>query len=544
MKSFIGALVVFLLLQAPPPTSVVSGTLKLKDLDQPIPGVTVKLNRSRSLQTQDLRAVVGSDGRFSFSGVLPGDYEIVIQEPFYIRPPKKSGPLSITVAAGKDVKDLELFLVKAGSLRGQITDSERRPVAGAQIQIYTIAYRNGRRMLTLAGSQATMPTNQNGEYQTRALQPGEYYVRALVAPSGSTGRGGTTVPFAPDVTNSSVYYPGTSDATTAAPIVVHSGDDIRGMDFVLPTNRQSAGVTVSGTFDNGGLLRSAYRPTNFALVPRDSGKLYANYYNAFTNLSAAPGRFELRGVQPGNYDLFVVIAPNLFKGPASGALYGRTPISVGTRDVDNVQVVLPPNVDVFGEMEIKGDASKVRWSSLKIDFNVDYLVSPLTTVVTNTGAFMQVQMSPYFYRPVIMGLPESTYVEDILQSGGSIYDRGIDAARDSSKLRVILNTNGGTIRGVVNNADNSKIVRDVTVVLVPQVHRRQNLALYKVATSATDGSFEIKGVPPGEWKLFGWAEIPEFAYQNAEFLAAYESRGQVVVLSAGASADVQLKVIP
>jgi hypothetical protein len=155
-----------------------------------------------------------------------------------------------------------------------------------------------------------------------------------------------------------------------------------------------------------------------------------------------------------------------------------------------------------------------------------------------------VQASPYFYRPVVSGLPAGVYVEDIIQKGQSIYDSGLDAAQDSSDLSIVLNTNGGTIQGFVSEVVGTKGLPDATVTLVPRLGRRENLGLYKVVTTARDGTFIIAGVPPGEYKLFAWEDIPDFAYENAEFLSNYESRGQTITLSSGGRLSVQLKPIP
>jgi hypothetical protein len=90
----------------------------------------------------------------------------------------------------------------------------------------------------------------------------------------------------------------------------------------------------------------------------------------------------------------------------------------------------------------------------------------------------------------------------------------------------------------------AKIFPGATVVLVPEARRRQNYALYFVASSNESGRFVIRGVPPGDYKLFAWESIPSFAYQNAAFLAKYEERGRSINVGQGGTATAELTVIP
>ena len=43
---------------------------------------------------------------------------------------------------------------------------------------------------------------------------------------------------------------------------------------------------------------------------------------------------------------------------------------------------------------------------------------------------------------------------------------------------------------------------------------------------------------------FAWENIPGGAYQNAEFLTAYEARGQIVTVTPASAMNVHVTVIP
>jgi hypothetical protein len=90
----------------------------------------------------------------------------------------------------------------------------------------------------------------------------------------------------------------------------------------------------------------------------------------------------------------------------------------------------------------------------------------------------------------------------------------------------------------------TKVVPGATVVLVPEARRRSNGALYVVGTSDASGRFTLRGVAPGEYKVFAWESIPAFAYQNSTFIAKHEERGNLVNVGQSGTATVELTVIP
>jgi hypothetical protein len=77
---------------------------------------------------------------------------------------------------------------------------------------------------------------------------------------------------------------------------------------------------------------------------------------------------------------------------------------------------------------------------------------------------------------------------------------------------------------------------------VPIESRRQNRDLFKTTIADDGGHFSMKAVPPGSYKLFAWATIQLGAYQDAEFMRKYESRGTLVTVgeSTKVTADVSL----
>jgi hypothetical protein len=132
------------------------------------------------------------------------------------------------------------------------------------------------------------------------------------------------------------------------------------------------------------------------------------------------------------------------------------------------------------------------------------------------------------------------YVADMRQSGRSVLDQGrITVGKDSAEpVEVVFAADGGRIEGTVEGADRTSTT--VRVSLIPDGARRENLLLYRRA-SLVQGRFAMNDVPPGNYKLYAWEDLPIGADENAEFMSAYETRGRAVTVRAGvAMSDVTL----
>ena len=125
----------------------------------------------------------------------------------------------------------------------------------------------------------------------------------------------------------------------------------------------------------------------------------------------------------------------------------------------------------------------------------------------------------------------------------SVFDSGFNiSTRSNDLIQVVVASGAGTVEGVVRESA-LKGFSGANVALVPEASRRENLALYIAATSDASGRFVIRGVPPGDYKLFAWESILPFAYQNAGFLAKHEERGRIVHVGQGGTVNAELSVI-
>jgi hypothetical protein len=121
---------------------------------------------------------------------------------------------------------------------------------------------------------------------------------------------------------------------------------------------------------------------------------------------------------------------------------------------------------------------------------------------------------------------------------------GIDlSAGAPGMLDILLSPKGAQMDGVVADSD-GKPLEGVTVALVPETDRRDVPHLYRNTTTDQTGRFSLRGLTPGEYRIFAWEQVEPGAYLDPDFLQPFESKGERVSLTEGARESKQLKPIP
>ena len=83
----------------------------------------------------------------------------------------------------------------------------------------------------------------------------------------------------------------------------------------------------------------------------------------------------------------------------------------------------------------------------------------------------------------------------------------------------------------------------VQVVLVPEEARRTIHRLYKSGTTDQYGRFDLRGIPPGDYKLFSWEEVEPGAWEDPEFLRPFEAKGETAIAKEGEQQTVNITAI-
>ncbi len=491
------------------------------------------------------------DGRFTFANVTPGPYTIRVQKDGYFGKPEggtfpPTAAIDVSVAA-KEIKDASLSMVPGALIGGRVFGTDGQLLSNAIVFALRVTYPLGHAVLS---GQVSKIADDRGEFRLFWVPPGDYYLtaeppRAAPTPGGQpAGQGIKT------------FYPGTTAVTEARTLSIKGGEEMLGMDF---------GIRPTSLFKISGQVSS--------LIPPPAPQLGAPGVNAAVLVLLSPdgnapddtrqvgtvpllptnGKFEVSNILPGVYDLFARV-PDPGAQAAGGApmAWGRARLDVRDTDINNVLITIPPSVEVKGT--VTAPSGRIP-TSIRVQLMPDessaakipayQQVGARSTPVNAEGAFSVPAVPEGRFRvSAVAGLPTDMYFADVRQNALSVFDSGFDVnARNANPLEIVLGSGPGTVNGVVLDGP-SKVVAGATVVLVPEVRRRSNRALYILAQSDASGRFTLRGVAPGDYKVFAWESIPAFAYVNAAFMAKHEDRGKVVHVGQSGTVSAELTIIP
>jgi hypothetical protein len=365
------------------------------------------------------------------------------------------------------------------------------------------------------------------------LEPGKYYLSARYQQRNFMAAEDRTA-AKPDEEYVPTYYPGTNDPAGAVAVEVAAGSVLGGTDITLKKART---VRVRGRVANGA---GEGLPNNVMvrLMPREQ-----TYFGFFGNQAARvrtqDGTFELRGVTPGAY---MLVTQWWEEGKGSTV---RQPVDVGSSNIDNVRVLLMPGLELKGQIHVEGPPGGVQFESLHVALEPQGFL-PMgqpNASVKEGGSFTLENVPADTFRVNVNGLPENFYVKGIRMGDADALDAGLDLTRGGSgALDIMINPNGGQVDGTVQK-ESQQPGAGAMVLLAPDAHRQQ-FNLFKTVAADQFGHFSIKGIAPGDYKLFAFEQMDWGAYQDPEFLKPYENKGESVAIREGSHETAQLKVIP
>jgi hypothetical protein len=139
---------------------------------------------------------------------------------------------------------------------------------------------------------------------------------------------------------------------------------------------------------------------------------------------------------------------------------------------------------------------------------------------------------------------ESIFVKSIRLGNVDVLNGGLHVERPiSGQMQVVISSNGAVVEGRVVDAA-GKPAPNSKAVIVPNAPRRHRGDLYKFISADDDGRFQLTGVSPGDYKLFGFERVEEGAWQDPEFLKLFEDRGIALRVEEGRRVTSDLKLIP
>jgi hypothetical protein len=440
---------------------------------------------------------------------------------------------------GKDLTGINFELVRSGSISGRVVNRDGEPVPNVMIQAGQPQYPAGvRRLMSRTGN---IFTNDLGEYRIPSLIPGTYYISALLIRGVNRRNPATGLPqpaaqdrsATPPLAYQPTYYPNILDEASAVSTAVASGADVQGIDIVM---RQAPVTSVRGRLQN--LTGKTDAPVNISL--QRLGVFEGTTPDSYT-APDAEGNFELSAVVPGSYNLIAELRIDNQR-----TLRTSVPIVAGDKPLEGVQVALSGGVQIQGTLTTEsGQGAGNRritlgWSGIIYAGNL-----PATGTTKDDGTFEMQSVNPGSYYVQMAPLQPGEYIKSARMGGVDVLENGVVlTGAPPGPLQVVIGTKSGTITGSVKNAEDNPVPL-VTVALVPTSPSRQGKGQwYRTMQTDKDGNFTLSNLPPGEFRLFSWNEVPTQAWMNAAFMQPLESKGVRVTVKESSSETVTLKVIP
>jgi protocatechuate 3,4-dioxygenase beta subunit len=486
-------------------------------------------------------ALSDASGRFAFQNVSPGTYRMMFSRSGY----RTAGTVNdfpiISLERGQKQTGILLRATPLGIVAGRVLDGDGDPVAHAPVQLSRFQYVQGRKQLTRADSATT---NDLGEYRFFDVDPGKYLVSATASrmlqistrtgDSTTTNRAMFVVDPGGDEDYAVTFYPGTRDPATAARIDIAPGAQIQNINIGVLKTRT---VSVRGRIGNPALGERL----SVTLAPRNSQAPGALTRGATVDRL---GNFELTNVLPGSYVLTATISQ-----PGKPAYQAREFLEVGTSNVDGVGFPISPPTEVRGRIRVEGQYALV-FSNLRVSLALrdgDTSFGATNGKVNDDGSFLLESVSLERYDVVLAGLPNGCYVKAIRAGDADVLAAGLDRTGGvGGQIEIVVNPHAGQISGAIRNPRTDQPAGGAAVALIPQEKgRRERDTFYQTATADQAGRFILRGISPGEYKVFAWEQIEAGgAYMDPEFVKPVEDKGLPVTIREGDKPEIQLNAIP
>ena len=480
-----------------------------------------------------------AQGRFTFPGLIPGDYEVRASRGDFL--PGSLGQQTafestsrIAVTRGARVDDVTLVLSRGLAVTGMIVDRAGEPLQGVSVQALHVTTSGNRKHAVLAGALqgGDRQTDDRGRYRVLGLQPGTYVIAAL-ADAASLGDGATTSQPIP------IYFPGSSSIADAVTVTI-TRTDVDGIDFALrdlPMARVTGVALDSTGAPLMGPITLAVSNRSGSIIP-NSRSTQAGTDGAFTFFSVAPGDYvvlAMRFALPGVAQLARGI------NPIETLEVAVQDVTVGERDAEPVHLrttraAMMEGRIVFDSARPRDPYDRMQIEALPADLDLSLLLS---------GDYARARvMNGRFRLPALFGvrrfvvseMPDGLYLKSITINGSDVTDQEIDfgvGGASTVSAEVVISATGGSIVGRITGQKPTPA--GASIVVFPQDREKwfERSRFVKVVRASQDGSFRATSLPPGDYYVALTANLDGSSATTPDALEPLLSRASKVTLNEG-----------
>jgi hypothetical protein len=486
-----------------------------------------------------VQTVTDDSGRFVFAELPAGRYTLTADKPAWIRTYYGSrrvgrGPAStIALADGQRLTNISIGLLRGGAIEGTVVDELGKPLASSQVTVQQVLTVNGERKLVAAqGAQPWATTDDRGRYRLFGLPPGAYAVRA--GGSGVTPGSRLTVPadvdaalkgdrpnLGPAIGRRHAYFPGVPDAASAEVVTLTAAAERTGVDIVVPLTRTSRidGIAITA---GGQPLRNVM----VGIASLSTGSLWSS---PGAVRPGTDGKFSMASMAPGKYLFFGrgTESDNVPDGPGAWlTLWTATEVMVGEGETVDAVLHFLPGVTVSGGVSIASAAALPDISRFRLTLSalpaIGGAAVGLTAVSPQAdGTFTIKGVPPGRYRLVLA--PQGAWsLRSATVQGRDTLDLPLEVqpGRDVDNVMVTLTDQPSEISGTLFDqldrpAPEYAVVAFSTERAYWTTAPRRISGVVKVGS---DGTFVVRGLPPGEYFLTALVDLDPSQLADPAFL--------------------------
>jgi protocatechuate 3,4-dioxygenase beta subunit len=367
-------------------------------------------------------------------------------------------------------------------------------------------------------------SDDRGQYRIFGLKPGDYYLQATesLQPSPDFPEGQDYfVREALGTEYAPIYYPGVLQRGQAETVSLRAGDEAQ-VDFSLHHIKT---VEISGR-----VLAPDGKPVNAMIELQDAG--VDDYSEGHSTNTDAEGKFELKGVPPGNYILMAY-------QQASDEVYypsARQELTVGNDNIESLTVALSRGADFTGKITTEG-LTRPNYLQVSLHATGGTDSGYHGGRVKADGSFELKRVPEGNYAIQVYGSDESRwYVKAARLGSDDVLEHGLEVEKGTAgSLEIVIAAAKGQLEGSVTQDEKPVVGARVRIVADPETP--YNRMRRRETTTDQNGQFVLPGVAPGKYRVIARSPA-DSAGEDAK------ADPQSVTLSEGGHRNIQLKLVP
>jgi protocatechuate 3,4-dioxygenase beta subunit len=416
--------------------------------------------------------------------------------------------------AGQETKNIEFLVPGYGSILGKITDEKGAPVGDAAVYL-------GGRVYTLGAMHPTLllrtSTDDKGKFRFDDVPAGRplFLTARFQPPHLEVLSAEPKDPKLRRKVHASTYYPGSASFEGAQMFEIHSGQNLEGMDFVLPS---APSLCIQGSLQSGGDHRLKLSLVELPLTVPDPDERSTGPSISGGTLGPE-GQYRICGLHPGEYQLTAVDPPAQTKEtPDPPQSLSVTIVTITDRDIQDLVLVSKARAPIQGEVVLEAPDSDSSAPSTTALLSI-YLMPTarpawmgeskgLRAQATIPGQFLLPGVFTDEYKALIYGVPKGFYLKSAIFGTDDVLHGPLRGGTSlSSQLRITLANDGGIIQARVVDSDGNP-VPDCTVLISPHSVTSVDELSVRLTIGRTDqnGAYSSDLLPNGKYNVFATTE--------------------------------------